>query len=247
MAEDFARRNPGLVLAPVVIVIPAYNEEASVAAVVRSVPPRLAGLDTAVVVVDDGSGDATARRAEEAGAYVCRLPRNRGQGAALRTGYRLAAAHGGRFVATLDADGQWDASDLEAVAAPVVAGTADLVSGTRRAGADAERISVRGAGVVFFAALIRLLTRAPVTDPANGLRVMTVEVTERVELEEPQFQAAELIVSAVLRGARYAEVPVAHHRRSAGSSKKGGSLRYGFSFARVVLRTWRRERRRRRR
>ena len=243
---EFDARYPGLSLPPLVVVVPAYNEEETVGAVARSVPAELAGLTTAVIVVDDGSADATSNRAEEAGAYVCRLPENRGQGAALRTGYRVVSAHGGRFVATLDADGQWDAADLEAVAEPVVSGRADLVSGTRRHAADAERVSIRGAGVVVFAALIRMLTGATVTDPANGLRVMTVDVASGVQLDQRQFQAAELLVSALLRSARYAEVPVAHHRRSSGTSKKGGSLRYGLAFTGVVLRTWRRERRRQR-
>lgn len=226
------------------MVIPAYDEEATVASVVSSLPSTLAGQACAALVVDDGSGDATGDRAAAAGAYVCRHPVNGGQGAALRTGYRVADEHGARFIATLDADGQWDAADLEAVAQAVVSGRADLVSGTRRRRDDPERFTARGVGVVVFAVVLRLLTGARVTDPANGLRVMTVDVARRVELDEPQFQAAEFLVSALRRGARYAEVPVAHHRRTAGQSKKGGSLAYGLRFGRVMLRTYLRERRR---
>ena len=214
--------------------------------VVASVPREMAGLATAVLVVDDGSADDTAARAEGAGALVARLPVNGGQGAALRLGYRLAVDHGARYVATLDADGQWDAADLPRLVDVVASGRADLVSGTRRgaATADPERWSARGVGVVVFAGLIRLLTGAAVSDPANGLRAMTAAVARGVELLQPQFQAAELLVSAVSRGFRYAEVPVAHRVRAAGTSKKGGTLSYGMRFSRAVVGTWWRERRR---
>jgi glycosyltransferase involved in cell wall biosynthesis len=242
-AERFRRDHPGLALPPLVVVVPAYEEAGTVATVVASVPATMAGLDTSVLVIDDGSGDGTGERAASAGALVCRLPVNSGQGAALRTGYLLAVEHGARYLATLDADGQWAAGDLPRLVEVVSAGEADLVSGTRDR-RDPERWSVRGAGVVVFAGLIRVLTGARVTDPANGLRVMTAEVAAGVELRQPQFQAAELLVSAVCRGFRYAEVPVSHARRSSGASKKGGSLSYGWRFSRALVGTWWRERRR---
>lgn len=249
-AEAFAADHPGLGLPPVVVVIPAYREEATVGAVVSSVPDRLAGLATAVLVVDDGSTDETSRRAADAGALVCRLASNRGQGAALRTGYRLAGRFGARLVATLDADGQWAAADLEPLVALVASGQADLVTGTRRRAAGTgrarsqspERLSARGAGVVVFAALFRLLTGVRVTDPANGLRVMTVEVASGVQLDQPQFQSAELLVSAACRGYRVAEVPVGHSSRPVGESKKGGSLSYGWRFSKALFGTYYRER-----
>ena len=246
-ADRFRDDHPGLALPPVVVLVPAYEEAATVGAVVSSVPPTMAGLQTAVLVVDDGSADETGARARAAGALVCRLPVNRGQGAAFRVGYGLAVEHGARYLATLDADGQWAAGDLPRLVEVVASGRADLVSGTRRRAEqrDPERWSVRGAGVVVFAGLIRALTGARVTDPANGLRVMTAEVASGVELAQPQFQAAELLVSALCRGFRYAEVPVAHERRRAGASKKGGSLSYGWRFSRALVGTWWRERHRR--
>ena len=241
-AAGFERRHGGLALAPVAVVVPAYNEAASVGAVVRSVPATMAGLPTAVLVVDDGSTDGTAAVAEEAGALVCSLPRNQGQGAALRAGYRIAVGHGARIVATLDADGQWDAADLPALVAEVAAGRADLVSGSRRLGSDADRSPVRSTGVVVFAAVIRALTRARVTDPANGLRAMTAEVAGGVTLDQPQFQSAELLLTAICRGYRVSEVPVGHHPRLAGTTKKGRSLSYGLRFGRALLATYVRER-----
>src|SRR5580700_5741070 len=89
--------------APVVVVIPAYDEEECVAAVAAGVPKLVSGLKIEVIVVDDGSGDETSAQARVGGALVCRLEYNCGQGAAFRLGYRLALARGARYIATVDA------------------------------------------------------------------------------------------------------------------------------------------------
>jgi hypothetical protein len=72
---------------------------------------------------------------------------------------------------------------------------------------------------------------------------MSAELTGKLRLEEPQYQASEVLISAILSGARYGEVPVTMRARSSGRSKKGGNLLYGYRYGKVVLRTWRRERR----
>ena len=91
-AAAFFATNPPGVGAPLAIVIPAYNEEPTVAAVVAEIPREAAGLQIEVIVVVDGAKDATAAQAASAGALVCDVPVNRGQGAALRLGYWLARA-----------------------------------------------------------------------------------------------------------------------------------------------------------
>jgi len=227
---------------PLAVVIAAYNEEGGIGDVVAATPPSVCGLGTEVIVVVDGSVDRTASVARRAGALVWEVPVNGGQGTALRLGYRLARARGARYIATLDGDGQYDPDELERVVAPLVAGTADLVSGSRRLGTAHTTDRVRGAGVVLFGALITLLTGTRITDPANGLRAMRAEVTERVPLEQPQYQASELLVGAILHGFRVAEVPTTMRQRSAGKTKKGGNLAYGARFARVIATTWWRDR-----
>jgi glycosyltransferase involved in cell wall biosynthesis len=244
IAADFARTHDGVPGAPLAVVVAAYNEAGVIAAVVAGVPREVCGQRTEVLVVDDGSSDDTADVAERAGAVVCRVLRNRGQGAALRLGYRLAGDRGARFIATLDADGQQDPAELELVVAPLVSGEADFVTGSRRLGAAHTTDRVRGTGVVVFGALITLLTRVRITDPANGLRAMRVEVPASVTLAERQYQASELLVGAILAGWRVVEVPTTTHQRAAGRTKKGGNLAYGARFARVVIGTWWRDRRR---
>jgi glycosyltransferase involved in cell wall biosynthesis len=243
-AEDFLQRHPAGAGAPLAILIPAYNEEPTVADVVASIPAVAAGLQAEVIVVVDGAKDATAARATEAGALVCDVPVNRGQGAALRLGYWLARARGAQVIVTIDADGQYEPDEIKRVVEPILAGTADFVSGSRRLGNELTTDATRHAGVIVFGALISVLVRQRITDPACGLRAMRSEVTAAVKLEQPQYQASELMISAALHGFRLAEVPTTMRDRGkhATGTKKGGNLGYGVRFARAAVHTWWRDR-----
>jgi len=240
-AQLFAGRYADRPGAPVAVVIAAYNEEATVETVVKAVPPELCGLATEVIVVVDGASDGTAGAAKAAGALVCDVPVNRGQGAALRLGYHLARARGARYVMTTDADGQYESADMERALSPVVGGTADFVSGSRRLGSTASTDAVRNVGVVVFATLISVLVRRRVTDPSCGLRAMTAELTGKVVLDQPQYQASELLIGAAMAGYRLGEVPIAMKTRRAGKSKKAGNFIYGLRFGSAVVGTWWRE------
>jgi glycosyltransferase involved in cell wall biosynthesis len=230
--------------APVAVVIAAYNEESSVGTVVGAVPAQLCGLPTEAIVVVDGSSDKTAQMASAAGALVCDVPTNRGQGAALRLGYLLARQRGARFILTSDADGQYLSDDMERVLSPLVNDEADFVSGSRRLGSTTSNDSVRNLGVVLFAGLISVLVGQKVTDPSCGIRAMKADVTAQVVLDQPQYQASELLIGTVMAGYRYKEVPIAMKARRHGKTKKGGNLLYGARFCSVVIGTWSRERRR---
>jgi glycosyltransferase involved in cell wall biosynthesis len=234
---------PGLG-APLAIVIPAFNEEPTVAAVVGEIPRSAAGLKTEVIVVVDGARDATAARAAGAGALVCDVPVNRGQGAALKLGYWLARARGAQVIATIDADGQYEPEEIARVVQPILDGRADFVSGSRRLGAELTTDRVRHLGVLVFGTLISVLVRHRITDPACGIRAMRSDVTGAVRLEQPQYQASELMISAALHGYRLAEVPTTMRDRGvhATATKKGGNFGYGVRFARAALRTWMRDR-----
>lgn len=230
--------------APLAIVIPAYNEAPTVGEVVAEIPSEAAGLASEVIVVVDGAKDQTAARAAAGGALVCDVPVNRGQGAALRLGYWLARARGAQVIATIDADGQYEPDELARVIEPILAGRADFVSGSRRLGSELTTDKVRHLGVLVFGALISVLVRHRITDPACGLRAMRAEVTGAVTLEQPQYQASELMISAALNGYRLAEVPTTMRDRGvhATGTKKGGNFGYGVRFARAAFHTWKRDR-----
>ena len=223
---------------PLCIVIAALDEAASVGGVITAIPPEVHGLATECILIDDGSSDGTASEARRAGALVCRLDHNLGQGVALRAGYRLAASRGATVIATMDADGQFEAGELERLVEPIAAGKADMVNGSRRLGRSETRDAVRAAGVVAFGGLVSLLTGTRITDPANGFRAFRPEVAARVPLRQPQYQTSELLIGALTLGFRVVEVPVTVRQRAAGHSKKGHNLWYGYRFARVILTTW---------
>jgi len=243
-AAAFLAAHPPDVGAPLAVVIPAYNEEPTVAEVIAEIPSESAGLQAEVIVVVDGANDATAAQAASSGALVCDVPVNRGQGAALRLGYWLARVRGAQVIATIDADGQYEPLELARVIEPILAGEADFVSGSRRLGNELTTDAVRHAGVIAFGALISVLVRHRITDPACGLRAMRAEVTAAVILEQPQYQASELMISAALNGLRLAEVPTTMRDRGAHATttKKGGNFGYGVRFARAAIHTWRRDR-----
>jgi glycosyltransferase involved in cell wall biosynthesis len=234
-------------LPPVAIVIAAYNEESggAIGQVVENLPRTICGLDAAIIVVSDGSADKTAAVAREFGALVCDVPVNRGQGAALRLGYRLARDGGAAYIVTTDADGQYNPAEMDSVLAPVVAGEADFCTGSRTMGSEESRAILRRLGVRVFARTISMLTGQHISDTTFGLRAMRAEVTGAVVLEQPQYQAAELLIGVMTRGFRVAEVPATIHKRRVGKSKKGNDVLYGYNFTKVVLGTWWRERQRR--
>ena len=214
--------------------------------VLAEIPATACGLDVETIVVDDGSSDRTSEVARDHGAHVVRLERNCGHGIALRVGYQLAREHGAEYIVTLDADGQWDPKETERVLQPVVDGEADFVIGSRVLGRTETGDQFRTAGVHVFAALVRLLTGVRVTDTSSGFRALRAEVTERVRQEQVQYQTSELLIGAIAQGYRIAERPIVMHPRAAGESKKGNDLLYGFRYARVIVKTWWRERRARR-
>jgi glycosyltransferase involved in cell wall biosynthesis len=241
--EEFGDRATSL--PPLAIVIAAFNEEGSIGQVVEALPGTIAGLGAVTIVVSDGAVDATAKEARAAGALVCEVPVNRGQGAALRLGYRLAREGGARYIVTTDADGQYNPAEIDSLMAPILAGRADFVTGSRKLGSEETKDPVRKLGVRVFALAISVLTGQRVSDTTFGLRAMRAEVTGAIRLEQPQYQAAELLIGVITHGFRVAERPATIHRRTVGKSKKGNNAFYALRFSRVVIGTWWRERQRR--
>jgi hypothetical protein len=228
--EDFA--------GAIALVIPAYNEAAHIAQVLESLPPEVAGLPLRPIVVDDGSSDDTTERAREAGAEAVRLPMNRGQGAALRTGYRLALATGARLVVTMDADGQHQPSELPRLVEPILEGRADVVNGSRVLGAADPSHTARKMGIKLFAWLLSVLTASRVTDPACGYRAVRTEALRGLQFHQDQFHNSEFILEASKRKVTMREVPVTVTNRISGESKKPTHFRYGLGFANALLRAW---------
>ncbi|HXV93960.1 MAG TPA: lysylphosphatidylglycerol synthase domain-containing protein [Pseudonocardia sp.] len=205
--------------APVAVFLPAHDEEDVVGAVVGRIPQRVADRPVQVVVVDDGSTDATAERAAGAGARVVSLGENRGLGAAVRRGLTEAAALHPAVVVYLDADGEYFPEDVETIVAPVLAGEADYVVGSRFTG-DIERMLARRrlGNRVLTAALRWTARRRDLTDGQSGYRAFSPAAAAAAEIVHDYNYAQVLTLDLLGKGFVYAEVPIRYRFRTTGTS-----------------------------
>jgi hypothetical protein len=220
------------------VLVPAYNEADSLAWVLDRIPDRVCGVETAVLVVDDGSRDGTGDVAAAHGAVVARHLINRGGGAALRTGYRLLADSHAQIAVTLDADGQHLPSEMERLVEPVISGEVAVAHGSRVLGEAEPNHRARELGIVFFNRMVSLITRTKVSDCSNGYRAVRVDVLSQLVLRQEQFHTSEFLIEAIKRGIPAKEVPVTVARRLHGHSKKPAVVRYGLGFANAIVRAW---------
>ncbi len=236
--EYGARSRGGSDYRKLAVVVPALNEESSLPAVLKDVADEIEGLQTEVIVVSDGSTDSTEKVAEEFGALVVRRDLRRGQGAAVRLGYRMALVRGADIVATVDADGQYDPLELPQLVRPILDRQADVSHGSRSLGAYERPLFGRSQGIKVFAWLTTRLARSPITDPASGFRAFSADALRVLEFRENQFHASEVTVAAAKAGFRVKEVPCTFRERFAGTTKKPGLMKYGYGYARSLIRTW---------
>jgi polyprenyl-phospho-N-acetylgalactosaminyl synthase len=187
------------------VVIAAYNEGRAIGRVLA----ELASLPYRVVVVDDGSTDASGEIAAHAGAEVLRHPINLGQGAALQTGIEYALLRGASHVVTFDADGQHRVEDIAALLAALAAHDADFALGSRFRGAAVDLPPLRRAMLRAATLFTRATTGLDVTDAHNGLRAMTRRGAARIQLRQNRMaHASEILHQIAASGLRYVEVPV---------------------------------------
>ena len=222
----------------ILIIIPAYNEEGGIRGVLQRVPKELLGYEVKTVVVDDGSTDATEVITLEEGFPIVSHVVNRGQGDALRTGFAIAQLERAEIVINLDADGQYKPEEIERLVKPIIEDKADFVLGSRFMGFYEEAGSVRHVGVVFFSRLISLLTGIRISDCTNGFRAIRVSELHRLDLREDRFNATEIILEALKKKLRFAQVPVTMLSRAAGETKKPAKLAYPLGVFRVIISTW---------
>jgi glycosyltransferase involved in cell wall biosynthesis len=217
-----------------VAIVPAYNEEASVARVVDELRAFDPGLE--VVVIDDGSTDRTADVARRRGARVVRLPFNLGIGGAVQTGFRYAWEHGFDLAVRVDGDGQHDAGELGAVLEPVLADEADIAVGSRFTGREGYRSSrSRRVGIRLLAAVVSALTGQRVTDPTSGFQAANRLGIRLFAADYPHdYPEAEATVMVFKHRLRLREVPVAMRARESGRSSIT-ALRSVYYMVKVLL------------
>ena len=228
----------------VLAIVPAFNEERSLPAVVAGLRRSATSVD--VCVVDDGSTDGTAEVARSLGVTVLSIPVNLGIGGAVQAGYQWARDHGYDVAVQVDGDGQHDTSFLPALVEAVVSGHAGLVVGSRFVGPPASGAFrstwTRRAGIRYLSWMLRLRCGARVTDPTSGFRAAgrpAIELFARSY--PPDYPEPESIAVAARAGLTVAEVPVRMSARLHGESSISAwrSLYYlvKVSLALVVLPT----------
>jgi hypothetical protein len=217
-----------------VAIVPAFNEEASIAGVVGELLAYDAGLR--VVVVDDGSTDRTAELARSAGAKVLSLPFNLGIGGAVQTGFRYAWEQGFDVAVRADGDGQHDPAELDAILRPVLADEADIAVGSRFIGGDGYRSSrSRRAGIRLLAWIVSALTRQRITDPTSGFQAANRLGIRLFAADYPHdYPEAEATVMVFKHRLRLQEVPVKMRARESGRSSIT-TVRSVYYMVKVVL------------
>lgn len=221
----------------VIAIIPAYNEEATVAEVVRSVQEHVPN----VLVVDDASCDRTAQVAREAGAVVVSHVLNRGVGAALRTGYRYALECGFDVIVQIDADGQHDPRYIPELL-QALNGGCDVVIGSRFLNESYREHSwVRRVGIRFFTWVGNRLGGANITDITSGYRAYRAEALKRLGRHPDRHWAVEQTLEAARKRLKIREISVKMPARQKGKSQftlgtfLGYPLRMLDSILRVLL------------
>jgi glycosyltransferase involved in cell wall biosynthesis len=200
------------------VIVPAYNEEAAVGGVVRAVHavmPR-----TPVLVIDDCSTDATQSAARDAGARVLAMPHHLGLGGCVQAGYKLAFELGYQYVIRVDGDGQHDARDIPRIFTALKESGCQMVIGSRFIDANGSRTGmVRGIGIRFFRMVLRPILGKPVHDPTSGfvgVNRNALQVFSRsFPLEYPEIEA---LVVLQRRRFRFLEIACKMHPRTTGRS-----------------------------
>ena len=205
-------------IARTMVLIPAYNEEASLPGLLAEVRSQLPGAS--VTVVDDGSADGTAEVARACGARVLRLPCNLGVGPAVQTGFRDALESGFDFLLRLDADGQHPPAEARKLIEAMIRQPTDLVVGTRHGeGSTYHGNWFRRAVLKGLALFVSVICRKRITDPTSGFWLVSRPLLKCFALHYPSdYPEAEAIALLRRQGFSLEEVPVAFKPRQAGES-----------------------------
>jgi glycosyltransferase involved in cell wall biosynthesis len=208
------------------IVMPVFNEAATVAAVIRTVLAQPPVCE--VIVVDDGSRDGTwkalqALPGEDSRVRLFRHEQNRGKGAALRTGFAQATA---AIVLVQDADLEYDPTEYPVVIGPILSGKADVVFGSRFHGSGAHRVLYywHSLGNTLLTTLSNMCTNINLADMETGYKAFRREIIQRIKIEEDRFGIEPEITAKVarLKGVRIYEVPISYYGRTYAEGKKIG-------------------------
>lgn len=217
----------------ILVIIPAYNEEAALKMVITSVQKELPSAD--ILVVNDGSTDFTGEIARDLDVVVIEHPFNLGIGATMQTGFRYAAYRNFDIAVQVDGDGQHPADQIKYILEPVERGEADVVIGSRFYGGGYTLTWARWMGIKVFSKVISLILKEKVTDTTSGFRAVNRKVIEFCSTNYPEdYPEVEAIVLLHKVGFTIKEVPVKFEVRKGGVSSITPSMAF-YYMVKVLL------------
>ncbi len=213
------------------IIVPVYNEEKTIAEVIKRLKEVDLGIDKEIIVVDDASSDKTLRQIKKSRAGITLIihKRNSGKGAALRTGIKEAT---GDYIIIQDADLEYDPKDIKKVVAPIIEGKSDIVYGTRlnrRPHFNKEerkpKFFIHYLANRTLSLLTRILYNKPTTDVSTCYKLFPASDAKLLNLENNGFELdVELTAKLLKRNLRYTEVPISYSPREIKEGKKFRTL-----------------------
>lgn len=226
------------------VVIPALNEEMTIADVIGQIPREIEGVSRVeVAVIDDGSTDRTADLAREAGAHVISHARNKGVGAAFHSGVEYAIDSGVDLMVNMDGDGQFSATDIPTLLQPLLDGSAEMVTASRFIKKEyrPEMAKIKFYGNRGMSALISFLVREKYYDVSCGFRAYKRDVLLQMNLFGQFTYTQETLLDLSFKGIQIQEVPVRiRGTREFGKSRVASNLfNYAFQTSKIILRSFR--------
>jgi len=207
----------------ILIALPAFNEENSIASVIRNIKKVVPAYD--ILVVNDCSADKTAKEAKGAGAVVVSHPVNMGYGVSIQTAYKYAIRNDYEYLVQMDADGQHEAKCIEEILLPVCSGDCDLAIGSRFIGASSYDMEpLRRVGQQVFGAIASKIICEKVSDPTSGFQAMNRKVIRFFsrDIFPCDYPDADVIIMSHYAGIRTKEIPVTMYRNETGKSIHSG-------------------------
>lgn len=216
------------------IVVPAYNEESNLSALIEKIKEEFAGID--IVVIDDGSKDKTSEVAGKLNIEVLQLPYNLGIGGAVQTGYKFALEMGYDVAIRLDGDGQHPPQEAKKLAEPVLRGEVDIAIGSRYlSGGNYKPELPRRVGTKIFSLIVSLMIKQKITDATSGFVALNRDAIKILCQEFPRdYPEVESLVILHRNHLRIAEIPVEMKRRGDGRSSIRG-LKQAYYVVKVLL------------
>lgn len=223
-----------------VVVIPAYNERDTVGSVISSVPRDLSGVSSVrVLVVDDGSTDDTVEQARACGAdMIFSFKRNCGLARAFKKGIDLALEENADYIISMDADGQYDCSDMGNVLVPLVEGKADVVLTDRRIWSLDHMPWKKKIGNHIATSVLSYASGMKVKDGQSGFRGFTRDAAMRLNIQSRYTYVGESIIQLAKSNYKIAQVPVKFYERKGESRLISGIFAYAYRASHILIMTY---------